>query len=104
MRGVARRGGGLEACGGRRLPIPISARGKSRRRVSSWGGWRRLIPEWSWRLPGSGGKRSASRVGPTWSGGELELAQGLEGAFSDLAGNGESGHGRVAPLTGGPVE
>jgi hypothetical protein len=61
---VASRGGGLDACGGRVLPIPISARDDLQRRLSSRGSGRRLIPKWSWRLPGSGGKRSASRVIP----------------------------------------
>ena len=41
----------------------------------------------------------------TWSGcGELEFAQGVECAFADLAGDGQSGHGGVASLAGGAVE
>src|SRR6266568_9565717 len=41
----------------------------------------------------------------TWSGcGELELAQGVEGALADLAGDGQSRHRGVASLAGGPVE
>jgi hypothetical protein len=43
-------------------PMPILARVVLRRRLSSRGGGRRLIPKWSRRLrAGSGGKRSASR-------------------------------------------
>src|SRR3989454_10203518 len=36
--------------------------------------------------------------------GELELAQGVEGALADLAGDGQSRHGRVASLAGGAIE
>jgi hypothetical protein len=36
--------------------------------------------------------------------GELELAQGVEGAFADLARDRQSRHGRVAPLASGAVE
>ena len=40
-----------------------------------------------------------------WSGCcEFALAEVVEGSFADLAGNGESGHGRVASLAGGLVE
>jgi hypothetical protein len=64
MVGATRRGGGGRDLGGDGgLPIPISARSDVRRRLSSRGSVRRLIPEWSWRLPpSSGGKRSASRL------------------------------------------
>ncbi len=41
--------------------MPILARDESRRRLSSRGGGRRLIPKRSRRLPGSGGTGSASR-------------------------------------------
>jgi hypothetical protein len=44
-------------------------------------------------------------AGPVRSGcGELEFAQGVEGAFADLAGDGQSRHGGVASLAGGAVE
>src|SRR5207344_2681699 len=55
----------------------------------------------------SGLRRKAERVkaGPVRSGcGELELAQGVEGALADLAGDRQSRHRRVAPLAGGLVE
>jgi hypothetical protein len=58
MSGAAGRGAGLDARGGRGKPM---ARDESRRRLSSRGGERRLIPKRSRRLPGSGGRRSASR-------------------------------------------
>src|SRR6266536_1499844 len=85
-------------------PYLFSAGDDLRRRVSGRGSGRRLIPTRSWRLPGSGGRRSASRLVSSPSGGEFELAGGVEGAFADLAGDGGSGHGRVAPLAGGPGE
>src|SRR6266498_861724 len=46
-------------------PYLFSAGDDLRRRVSGRGSGRRLIPKRSWRLPGSGGKRSASRLVPT---------------------------------------
>src|SRR6266536_4442343 len=65
-------------------PYLFSARDDLRRRVSGRGSGRRLIPKRSWRLPGSGGRRSASRLVSSPSGGEFELAGGVEGAFADL--------------------
>ncbi len=42
-------------------------------------------------------ERERVKAGPARSGFcELELAQGVEGAFADLAGDGQSGHDRVA--------
>ncbi len=53
---------------------------------------------------GSGGSGSASRPYPVQSGcGELELAEGVEGALADLAGDGQSRHRCVASLAGGAV-
>ncbi len=106
MVGSARRGRDLAACGEREQPMPISARDESRRRVSSRGSPRRLIPEWS--RAGAGLRRKQERV-KAWSGRsgcrELELAQGVEGPLADLAGDGQPRHRRVAPRgAGGPVE
>jgi hypothetical protein len=59
---------------------------------------------------GAGGCRAQVESGArqAWStrsgGGEFELAEGVVGAFADLAGDGEPGHGCVAPLAGGAVE
>src|SRR6266496_5624364 len=85
--------------------MPILARDGSRRRLSSRGGERRLIPKWSAAVAGLRRKRERVKAGPVRSGcGELELAQGVEGAFADLARDGQSRHRRVAPLAGGAVE
>ena len=49
--------------------------------------------------------RERVKASPVGSGcGELELAQGVEGAFADLAGDGQSRHRRVAPRAGGAIE
>src|SRR6266487_1156032 len=85
--------------------MPILARDGSRRRLSSRRGWGRLIPKWSAAVAGLRRKRKRVKAGPVRSGcGELELAQGVEGAFADLARDGQSRHRRVAPLAGGAVE
>ncbi len=85
--------------------MPILARAVVRRRLSSRGGERRLIPKWRRQCAGLRRKRERVKANPVRSGcGELELAQGVEGAFADLAGDGQSRHGRVASLAGGPVE
>jgi hypothetical protein len=55
-------------------------------------------------VPGSGGNGSASRPVLCSGCGELELAQGVEGAFADLAGDGQSCDGGVAARAGGLVE
>src|SRR6266699_966336 len=66
--------------------MPILARDGSRRRLLSRGGERRLIPRWSAAVAGLRRKRERVKAGPVRSGcGELELAQGVEGAFADLA-------------------
>jgi hypothetical protein len=49
----------------------------------------------------SGARQACSRRS---DGGELELAQGVEGLLADLAGDGQSGHGRVAPFARSSVE
>ncbi len=57
------------------------------------------------RLPTLRRKRERVKASPVRSGcGELELAEGVEGAFADLARDGQSRHGGVAPLAGGAVE
>src|SRR6266566_7571816 len=85
--------------------MPILARAVLRRRLSSRGGERRLIPKRSAAVAGLRRKRERVNAVPIWSGcGELELAQGVEGAFADLAGDGQSRHGGVASLAGGAVE
>src|SRR5712691_8571915 len=85
--------------------MPILARAVLRRRLSSRGGERRLIPKWSAVVAGLRRKRERVKASPVGSGcGELELAQGVEGALADLARDRQSRHGRVAPLTGGAVE
>src|SRR6266540_7190528 len=85
--------------------MPILAPAVLRRRLSSRGGERRLIPKWSVAVAGLRRKRERVKAGPVRSGcGELELAQGVEGAFADLARDGQSRHGVVASFAGGAVE
>src|SRR5712691_2757693 len=85
--------------------MPILARAVLRGRVSSRGGERRLIPKWSAVVAGLRRKRERVKANPVRSGcGELELAQGVEGALADLARDGQSRHRRVTPLAGGAVE
>src|SRR6266851_10421585 len=85
--------------------MPILARDEARRRLSSRGGERRLIPKWSAAVAGLRRKRERVKASPVRSGCvKLELAQGVEGAFADLARDRQSRHRGVAPLTGGPVE
>jgi hypothetical protein len=76
-----------------------------RRRLSSRGGKRRLIPKWRRQCAGLRRKAERVKASPVRSGcGELELAQDVEGAFADLAGDRQSCHGGVAPLASGAVE
>src|SRR5438552_10143146 len=73
------------------------------------------VVEWGWRVTAhskveaarAGLRRNRERVkaNPVWSGcGELEFAQGVEGALADLARDGQSRHRGVASLAGGAVE
>src|SRR5712691_201723 len=85
--------------------MPILAREVLRRRLSSRGGERRLIPKWSAARAGLRRNRERVKANRVRSGcGELELAEGVEGAFADLARDGQSRHRRVASLAGGAVE
>src|SRR5437870_2894097 len=87
--------------------MPILAPAGLRRWLSSRGGEGRLIPKWSAAVDGLRRKRERVKANPVRSGCgelELELVEGVEGAFADLAGDGQSCHGRVASLAGGPVE
>ncbi len=105
MVGVARRGGGLDACGGAGgTHAYLGARGFAAQVVESG---RRVTAHSKAEAAVAGLRRKRERVNavPVWSGcGELELAQGVEGAFADLARDGQSRHGGVASLAGGPVE
>src|SRR5216683_1463800 len=85
--------------------MPILARDEARRRLSSRGGERRLIPKWSAAVAGLRRKRERVKASPVRSGCvKLELAQGVEGALADLARDGQSRHRGVAPLAGGAVD
>ena len=97
-------GGDLGGCDRGVRPIPILARGGVRRRLSSWGGGRRLNPKAELAVAGLRWKAERVKAWSDRSGGEFELAEGVVGAFADLAGDRESGHGCAAPLAGRPVE
>src|SRR5713101_7625730 len=85
--------------------MPILARDEARRRLSSRGGERRLIPKWSAAVAGLRRKAASVMAGPVRAGCDArELAQGVEGAVADLAGDGQSRHSGVASLAGGAVE
>jgi hypothetical protein len=103
--GVARRGGGLGACGGRQLLMPISAREVCRAGCRVGAASDGSFQSGARRLPRLRRKRERVKASPVRSGcGELELAQGVESALADLAGDGQSRHGGVAPLAGCLVE
>src|SRR5712691_6033955 len=84
--GVARRGGGLDACGGRQLLMPISAREVCRAGCRVGAASDGSFQSGARRLPRLRRNRERVKANPVRSGcGELELAQGVEGALADLA-------------------
>src|SRR5712691_5588330 len=102
---VARRGGGLDACGGRQLLMPISAREVCRAGCRVGAASDGSFQSEARRLPMLRRNRERVKASPVRSGcGELELAEGVEGALADLAGDGQPRHGGVAPGAGCAVE
>src|SRR5712691_10109544 len=87
-------GGGLDACGGRQLLMPISAREVCRAGCRVGAASDGSFQSGARRLPRLRRNRERVKANPVRSGcGELELAQGVEGALADLAGDGQSRHG-----------
>ena len=104
-RGVRKSGGDRGGGNNGVRPMPISARvvcGAGCRVGAASDG---SFQSGARRLPRLRRKRERVKANRVRSGcGELELVEGVEGALADLAGDGQSRHGGVAPLAGGPVE
>ena len=105
MVGLASCGGDLGGSKSGVRPMPILARDESGAGCRVGAASDGSFQSGARRLPRLRRNRERVKASPVGSGcGELELAQGVEGAFADLAGDGQSRHRGVASRAGGAVE